>query len=140
MFLKLYGAISKIYEPCVFKKCTPVFVRELRKGKHTKFYRLDDDGKVIEIDLKKYGSPVFLPASKKKVNDGNEYFIVYRSTQNATLGMYATYLRDVCIATDDEAFWMSADLSMGIKFPDKFVCVLSPGIDEDRLEKMMWTT
>lgn len=138
VFLKVYGVISKILEPGTFTMCTPVFVDPYERGKYTKFYRPDDKGQVTEFDLAQYGKPIFLPASKKKINDGKEYFIIYRSTQNATQKRYVTYtLHSIAICPGEEASWMAKSLSMGIKFPDKFVCVLAANIDKERLENMI---
>ena len=138
MLLKVYGAISQIFEPGVFTDCTPIFVNHHERGKYTKFYRLDDNGQVIEVDLNEYGTPVFLPAGKKKANDGKEYFIIYQSSKNYTLNRYCTYSRDhIAISTEGEIPWIPKSLSMGIKFPDKFVCVLAPDIDKDTLKNMI---
>ena len=138
MFLKLYGVISKICEPGTFEKCIPVFINSSERGKPTKFYKLNDDGKIAETDLSQYGNPVFLPASRKKINDGKEYFIIYRSTQNATHMRFITYqLSYIAICSDEEANWMSSSISVGIKFPDKFVCILAPNISKDKLENML---
>lgn len=138
MFLKVYGVISQILEPGAFTVCTPVFVNSRERRKYTKFYRFDEDGKIEEIDLRQYGAPVFLPAGKKKVNDGKEYFIVYRSTQNFTHRDFKTYENNyLAICTDERICWMSANILMGIKFPDKFVAVKKPDVDKEDLEKMM---
>ena len=137
MLLYLYGAISQICSDGVFSKCTPIFVSALEK-KYTKFYRLDKNGEPAEIDLNSYGKPVFLPASRKKVNDGKEYFIVYRSTQNHTKRQYATYFEPIRIpiSAGGELYWLPSSLSMGIRFPDQFVVVLAPEISEDKLANM----
>lgn len=137
MYLKLYGIISQIYEPGTFAKCTPIFIKPIKKGTPTEFYRIDDTGKITEVDLSQYDKPIFLPASRKKINDGKEYFIIYRSFQNSTQARHKTYRPDfIAITTDGSEYWMPRSLSIGIKFPDKFVCVLAPDIDANTLENM----
>ncbi|MCI9274618.1 MAG: hypothetical protein HFJ24_00815 [Clostridia bacterium] len=138
MFLKVYGVISQILEPGAFTACVPIFVNSRERNKYTKFYRFDEAGNIIEVDLRQYGAPVFLPAGKKKVNDGIEYFICYRSTQNFTHEAFKTYCNNhILICADERINWMPASISMGIKFPDKFVAVEKPNIDEKELERMM---
>lgn len=129
MFLKVYGVISQILEPGAFTVCVPIFVNPGEGRKYTKFYRFDEVGKIIQIDLEQYGAPVFLPAGKKKVNDGKEYFIIYRTTQNFTHEDFKTYCNNELL--------ICTDISMGIKFPDKFVAVKKSNIDEKDLERMM---
>lgn len=138
MFLKVYGVISQILEPGAFTLCEPIFVNSGERRKYTKFYRFDKDKNIIEVDLGQYGTPVFLPTGKKKINDGREYFIVYRTTQNFTAEAFKNYCNnDLFICTDERIDWMSASISMGIKFPDKFVAVKKSNIDEKDLERMM---
>lgn len=138
MFLKVYGVISQILEPGAFTVCVPIFVNSEERRKYTKFYRFDEDGKIVAMDLKQYGAPVFLPAGKKKINDGKDYFIVYRGTQNFTHNDFKTYYNNkLFICMDERVDWMSASISMGIKFPDKFVAVKKIDISKEDLERMM---
>lgn len=138
MFLKVYGVISQILEPGAFTLCTPIMVDSSERRKYTKFYRFDEEGKIVETDLEQYGAPVFLPAGKKKINDGKEYFIIYRTTQNFTHQDFKNYYNNnLLICTDERVYWMSGSISMGIKFPDRFVAVKKPNVDKKDLERMM---
>ena len=70
MILKLYGMISKIHKDGVVSRCEPIFVEDSPK-KITNFYKIENEN-LVQVDLKDYGNPVFLPAARKKIDDGNE--------------------------------------------------------------------
>jgi len=138
MFLKVYGVISQILETGAFTVCTPIFVGAHERKKYTEFYRIDSDGQIVQVDLKQYGAPIFLPAGKKKVNDGKEYFIIYRTTQNFTHEAFKTYCNnDPVICVNERIGWMPTSMSMGIKFPDKFVAVEGANVAKEELEEKM---
>ena len=136
MVLKLYGMISKIHKDGVISRCEPIFV-DYSSKKPTNFYKLED-GKPVQVDLKAYGNPVFLPASRKKIDDNNEYFVVYRPSQNITRGYTQTILVEANDGNDEDALsWLPRPtvLSVGIRFPDGFICVFGKEHTSETLAK-----
>lgn len=93
---RLYGVITPILPDGEFVKCEPVFV-DCWGSKKTSAYYLGIKPTPHEqfsksgishferVDINVYGNEVFLPASRKKINDGKEYFIVFQPTKNHTV-------------------------------------------------------
>ena len=145
MLVKLYGVISEIGKENEFFLCEPVYVMALEE-KVSKYYRINESGDLEEIDIGKYGSPVFLPAARKKVGDGNKYFIVFKKSQNYTRRESCTFFSApmVRVLTEEDAeldlrTLNLRTLSVGIKFPDKFVCVYKENqLTAEELERHLW--
>lgn len=79
--LYLYGMIGKVEKNAMVVKCIPVFADSSnRYYKQTK----TESGEVeyTPIELWRYGQPLFLPASKKKIGDGQEYFFIFQPTKS----------------------------------------------------------
>lgn len=77
-----------------------------------------------KVDIRKYGSPIFLPASHKKINDGRTYFIRFEPTKNISGGT-------PCIAYSSKI----KRINVGILFPKLFVTNYS---DEEISEKELF--
>lgn len=147
MYLELYGVITKILPEGRMSLGEAIFTEKLSKGKK-KFYRLltEEDTRtnsritylypkgLEEVDIAQYGSPVFLPASKNKVYDGNEYFVQFQASKNVTSGeqLYMMIRPDTFTRRD----YIPKCLTVGIKFPNKFIVVMNQGrfLSVDELE------
>ena len=85
-----------------------------------------------EIDIRQYGKPVFLPASRKKIYDGNEYFIIFQPSKNHTKAAMQNYFKipGISTSTCDNSYLRI--LNVGIQFPNKFVAYIA---DRELTEK-----
>lgn len=141
--LKLYGVITEILPDGEISICEPVYINYW-SNQEKKFYRLlTEDIKnphngiityptaLEEIDISQFGTHLFLPASRKKINDGKKYFVLFQQSKNATIGTYRDYYRFPTIFGIDPKLFTDRDytpmnLTVGIKFPNKFVAVRNP--------------
>ena len=84
---------------------------------------------IEEVDISQYGSPIFLPAARKKVRDGKKYFVQFQPSKNATKAVEGVprWGNRVMYSVDPDSFerrdYMPVVFIAGIKFPDKFVVV-----------------
>lgn len=76
----LYGMIGQVKKNGKVVKCIPVFREK------DDYYTLtrNKNGEVIctPIDIGCYGQPLFLPATKKKIDDGKEYFFIFQRSKS----------------------------------------------------------
>lgn len=141
---RLFGVVTKILpdgETCI---CEPIFTNHTQKGyskENQKFYKaVYDEHDILktfkEIDISKYGTPIFLPASRKKILDGKEYLVMFQSSKNDTKYDARTYSGVPILATQDSGlYWMPQHITVGIKFPSKFVAILAT-LNKDDLFKL----
>lgn len=129
---QLYGVISPILPDGEFVKCEPVFV-DFWNSKNPSDYYLGAKSDVYKdagilnfekVDISIYGDKVFLPASRKKINDGKKYFIAFQPTKNRTSPTFRDYYNFPTIKAVDEPYY-SHILNVGILFPNKFVAIIS---------------
>lgn len=77
----LYGMIGQVKKNGKVVKCNPVFRKEADS-----YYTLtrNKNGEVTctPIDIECYGQPLFLPAAKKKIDDGKKYFFIFQSSKS----------------------------------------------------------
>lgn len=136
MFFELYGMITKICEDDVVCVCDPIFKR-ISKNKQTKFFRRED-GKFVETSIRKYGNPIRLqPSLETKINTEKEYLILFNDDQNCTKKESRKYTGIPVIRNkeNDDFFYIPAEISVGIKFPDKLICVMKDNLDAEELRK-----
>ena len=137
--LKLYGVITEILPNGQISVCEPIFTDYWRKDK--KLYRLITEDveifssytrictfpkKLEEVDISEYGTPLFLPASRKKIGDGKKYFVIYQPSKNATIGTEyhsSTTLFGLTQETFIQRDFIPIHLTIGIKFPSSFIAV-----------------
>lgn len=84
MGMYLYGMIGKVKKNGSVVKCTPVF-REKPNSYYTVTRNQNDEVTYTPIDIGCYGQPIFLPASKKKIDDGKEYFFIFQRSKSKQL-------------------------------------------------------
>ena len=129
---QLFGVISPILPDGEFVKCEPVFVDFWNSKNPSDYYLgaksdLYEDAGILDfkkVDINVYGDKVFLPASRKKINDGKKYFIAFQPTKNYTKPSLQNYYVFPTIKLVDEPYY-SRILSVGILFPNKFVAIIS---------------
>lgn len=129
---RLYGVISPILPDGEFVKCEPVFVDFWNSKNPSDYYlgatsALYEDAGILnfeKVDISMYGAKVFLPTSRKKINDGKEYFIAFQPTKNYTKPLFQNYHAFPIIRVPDEPYY-SRILNIGILFPNKFVAIVS---------------
>ncbi len=131
---RLYGVISPILPDGEIVKCKPVFVEGWTSSQPSTYYEgipftnknfQSGISEFKEIDIRQYGKPVFLPASRKKINDGKEYFIIFQATKNHTRVTMRNYMKipEISITSCDDSY--PHILNIGILFPDKFVAYIA---------------
>lgn len=80
----LYGMIGQVKKNGKVVKCIPVFRKEADS-----YYTVtrNENGEVTctPIDIECYGQPLFLPAAKKKIDDGKEYFFIFQPEKSKQL-------------------------------------------------------
>lgn len=84
-WLFLCGMIGQVKKNGGVVKCIPVFRNDDNNDNQYYTLTLKEDGEEIEctpIDISCYGSPLFLPASKKKIDDGKEYFFIFQANKS----------------------------------------------------------
>lgn len=134
---RLYGVIAPILPDGEFVKCEPVFIDYWIYKNPSTFYigkkfTQTSTGRMgisefEEIDIRKFGKPIFLPANRKRINDGKKYFIVFQQSKNHTKPPHAPYSRSPYASTATDDSILPDILNVGILFPNKFVI-----IDADR--------
>lgn len=121
--MRLYGMIGQVKKNKTVTKCKPVF-RDWSKN----IYEAQVvDGIIIDFiptDLSQYGNPVFLPASKKKIGDGKEYFFVFQHTKSKQ-NFYGDYW----------VYSESKDISVGVYDNSEFVVLAEPNLDEETMTR-----
>lgn len=138
---RLYGVISQILPDGEFVKCKPIFVERWIYSQPSTYYEgihytneqsQSGISEFKEIDIRQYGKPVFLPASRKKIYDGNEYFIIFQPSKNHTKVAMQNYFKvpGISTSTCDDSY--PRILNVGIQFPNKFVAYIS---DRELTEK-----
>lgn len=138
---RLYGVISPILPDGEFVKCRPIFVERWGSTQPSAYYEGINytnkqsqlgTSEFKEVDIRPYGKPVFLPASRKKINDGNEYFIIFQPSKNYTRVTMKRYFKIPTISTtrDDDSY--PHILNVGILFPNKFVAYISDSEVEEK--------
>ena len=138
---RLYGVISPILPEGEFVKCKPIFIDCWDyKPPYTYYegipYTTKQSRSGIsefkEMDIRQYGTPVFLPASRKKIHDGKEYFIIFQLSKNHTKLSMRNYFKYPGISTTacDDSYPLL--LNVGILFPNKFVAYIT---DRELTEK-----
>lgn len=131
---RLYGVISPILPDGEFVKCRPIFVERWGPTQPSAYYEGINytnkqsqlgTSEFKEVDIRPYGKPVFLPASRKKINDGKEYFIIFQATKNHTRVTMRNYMKipEISITSCDDSY--PHILNIGILFPDKFVAYIA---------------
>ena len=130
-----YGAIS-VGEPIFSDPCTPNKYYRLLTEKHNEKYGISlirtYPVKLEEVDISQYGAPVFLPAARRKVKDGKKYFVQFQPSKNRTVEVEGAgwWRGQVSIYIDTKMFerrdYVPNILTVGVKFPDKFVAVIQP--------------
>ncbi len=138
---RLYGVISQILPDSEFVKCKPIFVERWVYSQPSTYYEgipftneqsQSGISEFKEIDIRQYGKPVFLPASRKKIYDGNEYFIIFQPSKNHTKAVMQNYFKIPGISTSTCDHSYLRILNVGILFPDKFVAYIA---DRELTEK-----
>lgn len=131
---RLYGVISPILSDGEFVKCKPVFVESWASSQPSTYYEgipytnkqsRSGISEFKELDIRQYGKPVFLPASRKKIHDGKEYFIIFQLTKNHTKLSMRNYFKYPEISTTTCADSYPHILNVGILFPNKFVVYIA---------------
>lgn len=94
----LYGMIGKVKKNGAVVKCTPVF----RDDSGNKYYTCtrNENGETIvtPIEIGCYGQPVFIPASKEKIDDRKEYFFIFQAKKSKqTFGYRVAMHPDLCV-------------------------------------------
>lgn len=114
-----------------FVKCEPVFVDYWGPKNPSDYYlgfkSTSYEGGISDfkkVDINMYGDKVFLPASRKKINDGKKYFIAFQPSKNYTISVLQNYHVFPMIVPINETYY-SRTLNVGILFPDKFVAIIS---------------
>lgn len=82
-WLFLCGMIGKVKKNGGVVKCIPVFRND--DNNDNQYYTVKESGGEIEctpIDIKCYGSPLFIPASRKRIDDGKEYFFIFQGNKS----------------------------------------------------------
>ena len=139
---KLYGVITKILKDNEFCLCEPVFTNCFEQD--NKYYKaIFEEGsykkKAIkfvsyfeEFDISKYGLPLSLPISKMNVNDDNLHIVLFEPNKNEFNNKKNN---DVIVVANDSPFIFTPSLiTVGIKFPNKFVFALKD-LSKDELSK-----
>ena len=138
---RLYGVISPILPDGEFVKCKPIFIDYWAyKPPHTYYEGIEYTNKKSQLgisefkkmDIRQYGKPVFLPASRKKIHDGKEYFIIFQPTKNHTKLAMQSYFKIPAISTTTCDDFCPLILNVGILFPNKFVAYIA---DKELTEK-----
>lgn len=138
---RLYGVISTILPDGKFVKCKPIFIDYWAYKQPFTYYegipytnKRSQSGisEFKEMDIRQYGKPVFLPASRKKIHDGKEYFIIFQPTKNHTKLAMQNYFKipGISTTTCDDSY--PRILNVGIQFPNKFVAYIA---DRELTEK-----
>ena len=132
---RLYGVIAPILPDGEFCICEPIFVDSRAYQKPSAYYlgmKKTSPSKRMgishfeEIDTTMYGNTIFLPASRKKINDGKKYFILFQPSKNRTrLSLQNYYKFPTLTATFGEDVCFSSILNIGILFPNKFVAIIA---------------
>lgn len=138
MIYELYGIVGKPSEDNSISICEPIFRKTFRKKlkSFTKYYRRIN-GRFIEIDIRKYGEPIyFLPPSKKVMNERRDRLYIFKQSFNATKKEFRNYGRipQIRDKSDDDMFFIPGEITVGIRFPNYFVCVMKDNLDEKELE------
>lgn len=77
-FLTLYGMIGKVKKDEGVVKCIPVFRSDVKKKCYTVARNEENEEEYTQIDVGCYGTPLFVPSSRKKIDDGKEYFFIFQ--------------------------------------------------------------
>lgn len=95
--LYLYGMIGRVEKNGKVVKCTAVF----RNNSNENYTCTRNEEREIEytpIDIACYGQPLFLPASKKKIGDGKEYFFIFQPSKSKQNFQWRVYAHpDLCV-------------------------------------------
>lgn len=79
--LYLYGMIGRVEKNGKVVKCTAVFRND--SNQHYTCTRNEERNfEYTPTDVACYGQPLFLPASKKKIGDGKEYFFIFQPSKS----------------------------------------------------------
>ena len=126
----LYGVITKILSNGSICICEPVFIDYWKKEKGY-FKAIFEENKIgnkkyiksfKQIDISIYGSPIYLPASNEKINDGNYYFVIFENNKNIVKNLEDTDFRNISISTvDSEDYCTPISITTSILFPNKFI-------------------
>lgn len=125
MGMYLYGMIGKVKKNGGVVKCTPVFRDDVSKKYYTCTRNEDREVTCTPIDIGCYGDLLFLPASKKKIDDGKEYFFIFQSEKSKQIFNYRVAV--------------NPDLCVGIYNNEEF-CVFRSNTHMRVTEEMMTTT
>jgi len=151
---QIYGVITKVLPDGEIAICEPVFSAISQNEKSPKkFYRAKlvptpipnwPNLKLIEdfeeFDISMFGSPLFLPISKSKINDGKEYLIIYHDTNNLPIdksGIIRHRNCPVVSSLKSNDFWIPRSVTIGILFPNKFITVMLGGLSTNELKKLL---
>lgn len=95
--LYLYGMIGRVEKKETVVKCTAVF----RNDSNQHYTCTRNEGGEIEytpIDIACYGQPLFLPASKKKIGDGKEYFFIFQQSKSKQNFLWRVFVHpELCV-------------------------------------------
>jgi hypothetical protein len=80
--LFLYGMIGQVKKNGKVEKCLPVFRNKAEQCYTVTRHDTEEKMKCTPIDISVYGQPLFLPASRKKIDDGKEYFFIFQSKKS----------------------------------------------------------
>lgn len=78
----LYGMIGQVKKTGKVEKCIPVFRNNAKQCYTVTRNETEDAIQCTPIDISVYGEPLFLPASKKKIDDGKEYFFIFQQKKS----------------------------------------------------------
>lgn len=95
--LYLYGMIGRVEKNEKVVKCTAVF-----RNDSNEYYTCTRNGggeiEYTPIDIACYGQPLFLPASKKKIGDGKDYFFIFQPSKSKQNFQWRVFAHpDLCV-------------------------------------------
>ncbi len=136
MIYNLYGALTKLGEYGELTVCEPIFSRDF-KNNNKKFYKRIN-GEFQEISIKNYEKiqiPTPVPTEKKKKR--KECLIPFEPAYNKTSrGKFKGNITPSIRSSDsDDYFWLPNEITVGIKFPNAFICVPKDKVSAEELQK-----
>lgn len=135
MIYNLYGALTKLGEHGELTICEPIFVRDF-KNNNKKFYK-KMNGDFKEISIKEYEKiPMPTPVPTEKKNNRKVCLITFEACYNKTSrGKFRGKVTPSIRSLDsDDCFWLPSEITVGIKFPNAFICVPKDKVSAEELQ------